>query len=518
MRIAAVLGSVLLVIWTATTTVRADVVVFKVPTTNLKFILQGKAITSRTQPTIYFTHTPSKLIFDLPQTPDTDVIVLPTLNQIASKRLSKMKGDEAGSREVAAWALDHGLLAEFHRAVDQIAAANAADPFVVEAKRLKADLAKPIAEDSPEAIKSVSGSGSKIVKSAHFLMGYPENDKPADKSEIKKKKPEARLEQLEQLFEIFVMKCAERGLPVQIPTTRMLVMVSSGAAPSTALPGARTAPLLPRILWAQGSNILYISQINAQMIELDSLRKLQSAVTKVQSQPRPRRNPNGQPGGGAAPGGGMADAATVGGIDLSKLSLGQVAKLVVTVQSLMAIGTDNLELEGLSREAAYLFIANCNVVPPQAPSWVRDGLAAYFEYPAEMGFLKIGDVGQVRSAWYQASLQDPDRFTLTDIVTGRCHDNPVSFAESMRASNMSWALMHFLLENNAEGLGKYLTSFRAIPPDLALDDDVLSSMFDDAFGEEQSKLEETWREHMTGLKAEYSILKDSEEGGTTSDN
>ena len=46
--------------------VRADFVVFKVPTTNIKFVMQGKAISSRTLPTINFTST-TKQTFDLPQ-------------------------------------------------------------------------------------------------------------------------------------------------------------------------------------------------------------------------------------------------------------------------------------------------------------------------------------------------------------------------------------------------------------------------------------------------------------------
>ena len=527
MRTRAALASLLLVVWATTTTVHADIVVFKVPTTNLSFILQGKALTSRTLPTINFTHT-NKQTFDLPQTADTEVIEMVPLNQIASKRLVKAKGSEIGLRQVAAWALDHGLILEFHRAVDQLTAVNAADPFVVEIKRLKANLAKPLPDETPEDIKSVSAAGYKTIKSAHFLLGSPEVEKPADKTEVKKKKPDARLEQLEQLLELFVMKCAERGLPVQVPTARLKVMLSPAAPPTTAVAGARTNPVDSRVLWASGANVLYISQTNAPLPSLDSLKKLQANVQKAYNAPR-KRNTGGQAGGaggaGGRPGGGPGEGAGAGaggsgGLDLSTLTLGNLSKLTVTIQALMAIGVDNFELEAVSREAAYMFTANCGVVPSQAPLWVRDGLAAYFEFPAEMGWLKIGDLGQLRNAWYQASLQDPDRFTITDIITGRCHDNPVSPSESMRAGNMSWALMHFLMQTNSEGLAKYLGSFRSMPPDLVLDPDLLNSLFDEAFGEDRSKLEEAWREHMAGLKAEYLILKEEEGGGgtTTADN
>ncbi len=516
MRIAAALVAVMLVVLAATTPVRADLVVVKVPSTNLTFILQGKTLTSRTLPTINFTNA-AKLTFDLPQTADTEVIVLPPLNQIASKKLVKAKGDEAALRQVAAWALDHGLLVEFHRAVDQLAAANAAEPFAVEAKRLKADLAKPLPDETPEDVKSVSMAGYKTVKSAHFLLGCPENDKPAEKTEIKKKKPEARLEQLEHLLEIYVMKCAERGLPVQVPTTRLKVMLSSGVPPATAMAGVRSSPVDPRVLWAQGPNVLHIAHTNAPVASLDSLKKLLATVQKVYNSPRPKRNPNGQTGGnaGGGAGAGVATPVMIGGNDISTMSLGNLSKLIAMAQALMAIGTENYELESVSREAAYLFIANCGTVPSQTPNWVRDGLAAYFEFPSETGWLKIGDLGHVRNAWYQASLQDPDRFTLGDVVTGRCHDSTASLNESMRASTLSWAAMHFLLQTNPEGLSKYISTFGSMPPDLVLDPDVLNSLFDESFGEASAKLEEAWRAHMAGLKAEYLILKEDEDGGTT---
>ena len=519
MRIAVVLGSLFLVIWAATTDVRADLVVFKIPNTSLRFILQGKALTSRTLPTINFTHT-NKMTFDLPQTADTETIVMPPLNQIASKKLIKAKGDAAELRKEATWALDHGLILEFHRAVDQLAAANASDPLVAEAKRLKAELGKSLPDDSPEDIKSVSGPGQKIIKSAHFLMSAPEVEKPADKTEPKKKKPEVRLEQYEQLLELFVMKCAERGLPVQVPTSRLKVVLSTAVPPSSAIAGnTRTRPVESRVIWAPEVNVLYISHIGTPFQALDELKKLHASAQKVNTSPRPTRNPNqpgGAPGAGAGPAaGGAGGAGGSGGIDLTTLSLGNLSKLITAAQSLIAIGTDNYELEAVSREAAYMFAANCAVVPSQAPHWVSDGLAAYFEFPAEMGWLKIGDLGTMRNAWYQASLSDPDRFTISDIVTGRCHDNLLAPTESMRAGSLSWALMHFLLQTNPEGLAKYITSFRSMPPDLVLEPDLLSSLFDDAFGADRPQLEEAWRAHMAGLKAEYLILKEEEGGGTT---
>lgn len=515
MRIAVVLVSGFLIGLAANAPVYGDIVVFKVPTTKVTFVLQGKAISSRAQPTINFTHA-SKQVFDLPQGADTKVITMPTLNQIGSKRVLKAKGDEAELRAAAAWCLDHGLLPEFHRAIDQLLAINSSEPFAVEAKRLKEELAKPLpdtAGEEAELLKEYGGASGKVVKSAHFLLAH-DGEKP-DKSDVKRKRPEARVEQLEQLLELFVMKCAERGLPVHVPTSPLKVAVANIPRKITA--GDRSLPVDKNIFWSADLNVLLIDE-RSKIAALDGIKKLQSDVTKLASQPKSKKN---QPGAGYGAAGGPAPGATPGGGGgadlLSQLSAGQLSKLTVTLQALMTIGVENHELESTSREAAYMFLSNCGVISGATPRWIQDGLAAYFEFPEEMGWSKIGDLGQVRQAWYQASLQDPDRFSVTDVVTDHCYEEAATPNASMRAGTQAWALTHFLLQTKPEGIGVYLASFQSMPPDIVMGEDVLTAIFDQAFDADRAALEEAWREHMTGLRADYTILEE-EEGGTLTEN
>lgn len=510
MRIAVVLVSSLLIGLAMKAPVYGDIVVFKVPTTKVTFVLQGKAISSRAQPTVNFTHA-SKQVFDLPQGADTKVITLPTLNQIGSKRVLKAKGDEAAMRDAAVWCLDHGLMPEFHRAIDQLSAINASEPFATEVKRLKEELAKPVADTGgveAELLKDYGGSSGRVVKSAHFLLAH-DGEKP-DKSDIKRKRPEARVEQLEQLLEVFVMKCAERGLPVRVPTAPLKVAVAN--IPKKTTPGDRSLPVDKNIFWSADRNVLLIDE-RSKIATLDAVKKLQSDVTKIASQPKAKKDRPGY-GAGAAPsttpGGGGADS-------LSGLSAGQLSKLTVTLQALMSIGVENHELESTSREAAYMFLANCGIISNATPRWIQDGLAAYFEFPEEMGWSKIGDLGQMRQAWYQASLQDPDRFSVTDIVTDHCYEGAPSPNASMRAGTQAWALTHFLLKSKPEGIAQYLGSFQSMPPDVVLGEDVLTAIFDQAFDGDRTAMEEAWRAHMTELKADYLILEE-EEGGTTAEN
>ena len=499
--------------------VSADFVVFKVPTTNVSFVLQGKATLSKTQPLMTFLHV-SKQTFDLPQGAGTEVITLPTLKEMAIKKLSVAKGNEEEALNAAVWALDHGLLPEFNRGIDQVLQLNSSHPFASQAKLLKEEFIKPLSEDAAaEAafLKSGSGSEAKIVKSNHFMLLAPPivNEKGA----VKRKKPEVRLEQLELLFEAFVMKCAERGLPVQMPKQRF--QVSLVPTPPPAADGAlRTKARDIAIHWSPSQNVLFIND-GTRIGSLDPIRKLQDKVTEIAAQPKARRNPQGGAGAGAGAGAApIMSGAGAGGsgitLDaLSQMSTTNLQKLGVSIQALMSIGVENFELESISRESAYLFINQCGVLPASAPQWLRDGLATYFELPSEVGWVKLGDIGQVRQAWYLASLQDPERISMADIVCGHCYEPTMSSNDLMRATTQSWALVHFLLQKHPEGITKFVNDARTLPPDVQIPDDVTMGIFDAAFGEDRGALEESWREHVLSLQPEYKALQaDGDETST----
>jgi hypothetical protein len=494
--------------------VNADFVVFKVPTTELSFVLQGKSTTIKSQPLMTFVSV-TKQTFELPKGAGTEVISVPLLKEIASKKLSSAKTNEEELLAATVWALDHGQIPEFHRGLEQLLASNASHPFGTHAKQLKEELAKPIPED-PEAeaalLKLPGGGDGKIVKSAHFIALVP--PVVVEKGAVKRKKPEARLEQFEHLLEIFVMKCAERGLPVHAPQARMHVALVAGALSANDT-GLRTKARDATIHWSPSQNVLFLND-GAKIGALNGLKKLQEKVSELVTQPSSRRNQQGGQPGGAAPGAGMAPGGAGGGMEmLNQLSTTQLQKLETSLNALMAIGVENFELESISRETAYYFTSSCGVFSATAPVWLRDGLATYFELPADLGWVKVGDVGHVRQSWYLAGLQDPDRISLSDIVCGHCYEPPMSPNDAMRATTQSWALVHFLLERHPEGITKFVAGLRSLPPDLQVPEEVTMGIFDDAFGGERTKLDESWREHVVALKPAYRALKSDGDDSST---
>jgi hypothetical protein len=497
--------------------VNADFVVFQVPTTDLTFVLQGKATVSRTQPTMSFAHV-SRQTFDLPQL-GADVLAMPTLKEMAAKKVSGAKGNEEETMAATVWSLDHGQLPEFHRGLDQLLQANSSHPFGTQAKILKEALNQPIADDvAAEAalLKRIGNSEAKIVKSAHFLLIAP--PVVVEKGGLKRKRPEVRAEQLEQLLEVFVMKCAERGLPVSIPKQRFVVALIS-AAPAPADASLRTRPRDTSIYFSPSQDILYLND-GAKIGALDPMRKLHDKIVELAALPKSKRNPQGQAGGAGAPpmtgGPGASGGITIE--SFNQLSTSQLQRFQASLQALMTIGVDNFELESTSRESAYLFIRHCGVLPASAPAWLRDGLASYFEYPSDIGWVKLGDIGKVRQAWYLASLQDPERISISDIVCGHCHEMPQSPNEAMRASTQSWALVHFLLEQHPEGIKKFLESMHSLPPDVKIPDDLTMGIFDESFGGDHHVMEESWREHFLAQKPEYKVLQSDDDNPSTAQN
>jgi hypothetical protein len=439
----------------------ADFVEFKVPTTNVSFVLQGKANVKPRHPVVTFNHV-GKLTFDLPKD-GAKVHECESLKELGMKKLKDAKGKEAELMDATVWVLDHGQLIEFHRSLEQLLQANSSHAFGTRAKQLKEELGKVIPDDpqAEVALQKLAGD-AKIIKTAHFLLLAP--PAVAEKGASKRKKPEARGEQLEQLLEVFVMKCAERGLPVQVPTTRLSVALIA-SPPSSNDTGLRTRPRDAAIHWSPSQNLLFINDA-VKVESLVPVRNLEEKLEGFAATPKKKRNPQGQgrQGAGAPPPSSNTGMGQGGaGITLETfktMSTENLQKFVITAQSLIAIGTENHELESISREAAYYFSDRCGVLAKSTPAWVRDGFATYFELPADYGWVKIGDVSRYRQGWYSASLEDSERISMKDIVCGNCYEQPMSPNDVSRATTLSWSLIHFLLEKHPEGIMKFTSGIQ----------------------------------------------------------
>lgn len=514
--------------------VQADLVVVRIPNSPLTLVMQGKANVSRTTRLVTFTNSNTKQTFDLP--PDgVEVFTMQTLTQIGGKKTIQGKGDADALATAAAWAIDHGLLVEYHRAVEALAAVSADHRLVTETQRLKAAYAQAIPENpAAEAafLKAVGGAFGgddlNILKSPHF---YLLNDANAG---AKRKRLENRLLQLETLFETFLLKCTERGLTVQVPGRRFNVVVLNqfkGQPPSAAL---RSYPVDENNCYDPALDVLLLKdlssdprlqllQLMAEEIQKQSVANKSPKATKRPPQGATPMNPGGPmgmlPGGpGGAPAAGPNPLGW-GPFQWSQLRNSDLTKFSASLNSLILSGIEHLELEATSRESTHLFARHCGLWAPGTipPRWLQDGLAGYFEAPAETGWIKPGDYGQRHRQWYLASLQDADRITLNDIVRSERYDTlTMGQTDVLRAEALSWAAVHFLMEQQPEGLAKFCEMLLSLPPAVELPPDTVAAMFESAFGEPATEMETLFRSHLKQLRPEWEVLSEAEgESATT---
>lgn len=500
----------------STTASRADFVIYKIPGTNVTVVFQGKVIATRTNPLLSVTINP-KTTLDLPLAL-AEIVPLQTIQQISSRRVIKSKADAGALEKAADWALEHGELGEFHKAVDGLLALDATHRWAAKAKEIK-DKMTATMFDGQAAITSIQGirGNLQIYQTPHLVVGH---DTPDSASIPRKKHIEARANQLEELFETYLMKCVVWGIPVQIPANKLPVVILSKTPPPSEADESRAPSVQPMSYWDQRRNVLILGDVS-NLPQIDSLKMVVNELLKVQDQKanakknRPGGNlgigaqPMGQPGIPGQPGnpGGQPQTNVLATM-LAQMPTMMSTKLVTGMQGAITHMTDNLELEQSSREAAYFFSAATQVLPAgrPIPPWVRDGMAIYFEFPPEVGWVSLGDYSQRRKEWFLANLQDPNRVTFEQVVTCQLYDGPLTDNEAWRASTLSWSAFRFLARTRPEQLANYLQLVRQVPPDAPVSGDALAAMFLEAFGERPASLDKEWTDHMLALQPCYREL------------
>jgi hypothetical protein len=139
----------------------------------------------------------------------------------------------------------------------------------------------------------------------------------------------------------------------------------------------------------------------------------------------------------------------------------------------------------------------------RVPSWVHEGLATYFECPADATWSGIGAVNEERLEWYKAlAANQRDRSNIDFIVSDEIFDLAGSHASTLHAYGQAWALTHFMLERHFDKIFAYYKALGELPRDLPLNPDFLKQLFNRVFGENRKELDQEWRLYMDSLKTD----------------
>ncbi len=70
-----------------------------------------------------------------------------------------------------------------------------------------------------------------------------------------------------------------------------------------------------------------------------------------------------------------------------------------------------------------------------------------------------------------------------------------------------WACTHFLFERHAKELDTFYGQLSSMPPDVALNGDVVEELFTSAFGPDRKALSQEWHDYMRSLKSDVARLE-----------
>lgn len=402
--------------------------------------------------------------------------------------------------KLAQWGLENGLLNEFTKLMDGLAAAEESrnDPIVKAYVKTKADLERPVSkQDVVSSWRSKLLENYRVAESAHYALLH-NHAQGEGAAEVKH-----ALDRLEKTFRGFYYWWAMRGQPLSIPTVRQVAVFSERSDDFRRLQKQLTAsPLLADSFFARREGLSVFAG-----------KRTDDAYTTLDRMAKPYWEK-----------GYVRDQLLRGGLKsgVPKALLPQLQRTLghneeVDTARVFALLLRAMEEEwdatGLSHEASRQLIYASGLLPRNvhAPEWLMFGLGSFFEVPLQSPF---GGAGAPSPYWmprfreyYNAKEYNKDRITaspspfdaLVQTVTNagfrgkpeRVIPQPGETPElaarrakeshARRARAAAWSLTFFLARQDLDGLRRFFKELGRMPRDVELDDKVLLTCFARSF-------------------------------------
>jgi hypothetical protein len=480
---AAIVASVIL----SPCAVRADILFYTLPgDSGLAVTLEGSTGVNPGG-TVTYTHPKfGKIHLDRAS---VDIRRVPTLTSQFQKQLNKAALVTPPSQNAdacmtaAQWALRHGLLRQFHTAVDKALAADSKHVRALLVRHLQAKINADLGDSSAEVAemrKLIGRSEMKVLQSKHFVLMHDTPDRPS-RGTGSKTRAQERLELLETVYECFLLRFYASGVELEIPKRRLKVVLFNEYKDYLAFATRLSSDLASASgFWSPDDNtaIFFDHGTNEEFKELAELNRVLQQRKAEAIRER--------------------DAKTA-----------DTVRLADTLQILIDIERENSDIEVVSHEITHQMAGNTGLLPRhvRVPSWVHEGLATFFEAPKGAAWSGIGAVNQSRLDWYRLLAPDRVHSSLDFIVGDQIFDFAGNHVSKVAGYGQAWALTHFLMEKHFD---RFLTFYRRLgemPPDLVLSADAVNALFDDCFkGIPRRTLDAEWRTYMTGLRTDLELI------------
>jgi hypothetical protein len=387
--------------------------------------------------------------------------------------------------EAAHWALRHGLLQQFHQAVEKSLAANPQHPRALLVKKLRTQMDVELSDPASqvEDMKQLLGRRDMKVKlSKHFILMHDTPDKIV---RGKNTRADERIQLLETVYECFLLRFYAYGVELEIPKERLKVVLFNDYDRYRAF-ALRLSPSLASAsgFWSPGNNtsIFFDHGTNA---EFKALAKVSGELQKLKAESLRDRT-----------------SATA-----------DIRRLADTLALLIELERENSDIEVVSHEITHQMAGNTGLLPRhvQVPRWVHEGLATYFETPNGASWGGIGAVNSSRLTLYRVLAPDEKHSNLDFIVGDQIFDYAASHGAVVHGDSQAWGLTHFLMEKHFDRFLAFYRRLGEMPPNLPLSQETLNEIFDECFtGVNRRDLDAEWHSYMGGLKTDIELILEGE--------
>jgi hypothetical protein len=405
----------------------------------------------------------------LEEVKEGDVNLPPVATRYQTQRTLKLKDKDGKIRktpeallELAEWALNHAMLEEFTKIMEELREANASHPALKAFDQVQADLKKSVnQDDSALATWQTKLGNFKTKKRAHYVLLYNStNSEPPEVDEY--------LDRLEDnmrgFFYWFALK--EKSLPV--PGRRLVaVLVDKVDEFTTYRPMFDSIPLVADGFYSKRENLAVFSAVR-----LDEAFELVTRATAPLQQ-------NNWDFAGLLQGQGHPGASSPEEVIRNQM----LALLLKALQEESSLAT--VSHDGTRQLVFSTGLLARNVA---APEWIQFGEASFFETPKGAFWPGIGapnwKYGVKFKVWKSNKALDKSPDAIRKVISDQYFRDIKAETDKdavTKARTMAWSLTYFLMNKKLDQLLRYFQEVNSLPRDMEFDADTLTLTFARAF-------------------------------------
>lgn len=455
----------------------ADLVLYRVPGTELVFILQGKANVNPGA-TVTFRHATFGNLYM--SASDVKIFKVPSVQSQASNKLSAAKGSGKVSQclDAARYALKIGKLNTFYDACKAAWEIAPNDDRVKKLVEMKMAIDKPVMIDpAQEKIMrdfTKNRTDMKFIRSKHFLLLHDTGDKIEKRT--RKTRAQERLELLETVYESFMMKFCLEGVELDVPDKLLMVVLFAEHKEYLQFVNLIGPELVSAAGFYDRDDNIAVFYDQGTDESFEALNEINEAIQHHRDE-----------------------------IVRRKISgMAEVIRFADTLSLLIEVKRENLDIEVVSHEATHQLAGNTGLMPADVPIplWAAEGLATYFESPKQAAWSGIGAVNSERLGWYRELAPITKISNIDFIASDQIFTRSANNFTTLHAYGQSWALTHFLMEKHFDKLVAYYRALGELPKGKRASSADLQKVFDKVFAEEKEGLDGQWRSYMRSLKTD----------------